>query len=164
MRERLFVLQVVVVIEEQWFAPGTTGPPIRTERAYRIEDCLFAAADENAAYCIACEWVGGLEDQRGGGFADANHDGPGDLTRIFALGIHQLEEIPLVTSFDEQLHESYGVHLPGFYLGDVDADGVPLVRSKEELEVFRRAWPVANDSTNARSPASKPQSRGDHNR
>ncbi|HEV3005026.1 MAG TPA: hypothetical protein VGX78_11225, partial [Pirellulales bacterium] len=125
------------MIEEQWFPEDTCERPDRIERAYGIDESLFAAADEDEAYRIASGWVGDPEDQESGGFFDCNHDGPGDLTRIFALGIHQLEEVTLLRSFEEQLHEPYGIGLRGFYLGDIDSNGVPLVRQKEELEVFR---------------------------
>lgn len=137
MTERLFVLQVVIVVEQQWWANICCGPPDRIERAYGINECLFPAADEHDAYRIASEWVGDPEDPESGGFFDSDQDGPGDLTRSFALGIHQLEELTLLQRFDEELHEPYGIHLPGFWLGDIDSNGVPLVRRKEELEVFR---------------------------
>ena len=129
--DRLFVLQVVIAIEEQWFAEGREGPPTRSARRHGIDESLFAAADEDDAFRIASEW---LADD---GFSDSNHDGEGDLTRIFAIGIHQLEEVSRVTEVAEKTHELYGVSLPGFYLGDVDSNGVPLVRQKDELEVFR---------------------------
>src|SRR6476660_1010354 len=83
--DRLFVLQVVVAIEEQWFAESREGPPTRTARKYRIDGLLFAAADEDDAFRIASEWLAN------DAFSDSNHDGEGDLTRIFAIGIHQLE-------------------------------------------------------------------------
>ena len=129
--DRLFVLQVVIVIEEQWFAAGREGPATRTARRHRIDDLLFAASDEDDAYRIAMDWLAN------DGFSDANHDGEGDLTRIFALGIHQLEEVAWLNEVAVKTHELYGIALPGFYLGDVDSSGVPLVRQKEELEVFR---------------------------
>lgn len=129
--DRLFVLQVVVAIEEQWFAASREGPPTRTERRHRIDDLLFAASDEDDAFRIASERLAN------DAFSDSNHDGDGDLTRIFAIGIHQLEEVARVSEVAEKTHELYGIALPGFYLGDVDSSGVPLVRQKEELEVFR---------------------------
>lgn len=138
MRERLFVLQVVIVVEEHYWAGKECGPPDRIERTYGIDDCLFAAADEEAAFRMASDWVGDPENQeRSGGYFGSHHDGPGDLTKIFALGIHQLEEVTPLDSFDEAIHERYGLDLPGFYFGNVDSSGVPLVRQKEDLEVFR---------------------------
>lgn len=128
--DRLFVLQVVVAIEEQWFAVNRKGPPVRTERKHRITDCLFGAVDEDDAFRIANEWLAG--------YSDANHDGEGDLTRIFAVGIHELEEVGRVSKVAHDAQEMYGIALPGFYLGDIDASGVPLVRSKDQLRVFRR--------------------------
>ena len=129
--DRLYVLQVVVAIEEQWFGPDTNGPPIRTDRFYTIDDLLFAAADEEDAFVMATNWI--VDDA----FSDANHDGPGDLTRIFALGIHQLKEVGRISEFPEKVHAQYGLSLPGFYMGDMDCNGVPIVRQREELEVFR---------------------------
>lgn len=82
MGERLFVVQVVVAVEDQWFAPGTDGPPVRTERRHHVAAHLFAAADEEAAYRTAVGWPPG--------FSGANHDGPGDLTRLFTVGFYQL--------------------------------------------------------------------------
>ena len=49
MGDRLFVVQVVVAVEDQWFAPGTDGPPIRAERRHHIAAHLFAAPDAEAA-------------------------------------------------------------------------------------------------------------------
>jgi hypothetical protein len=129
--DRLFVAQVVLAIEEQWFAPGTGGPPIRSERHYALDAMLFAAADEEQAYRTVSDWLANE------GFSDAHHDGPGDLTRIFAIGIHQLEEVGRLSELPTAVHEQYGISLPGFYLDDVDASGAPIVRNKEDLEVFR---------------------------
>jgi hypothetical protein len=131
--ERLFVLQVVMAIEEQWFAESFEigKEPVfdRIERRFYIDELLFAAHDEEDAYRTAVGWLEG--------FSDANHDGDGDITRYFAIGIHQLEEVARVSEVAEKAHDPYGISLPGFYLGDVDSGGAPLVRQKEELEVFR---------------------------
>lgn len=129
--DRLFVLQVVIAIEEQWFADHAKGPPARTTRSHQIADHLFAAADEDDAFRIASEWLASDS------FSDSNHDGEGDLTCIFAIGIHQLEEVSRLSQIAEQSHELYGIELPGFFLRDVDSSGVPIVRQKDELEVFR---------------------------
>ena len=129
--QRLFVAQVVTGVEEQWFAPGTDGPPIRTERCYGIEQALFAAADEDDAYRLVSEW---LENDA---FSDMDHDGIGDLRRFFGVGLHQLEEVGTLQDFPDVVCGVYGVSLSVFNLTDVDANGVPLVRVKEQLEVFR---------------------------
>lgn len=130
MGERLFVVQVVVAVEDQWFAPGADGPPVRAERRYRIDAHLFAAADAEGAYRTAVAWLPG--------FSDANHDGPGDLARVFAVGLHQLEEAaPRRGELSAAVGELYGVDLGGFNLCEVDPAGVPRVRAREELEVFR---------------------------
>ncbi len=129
--DRLFVAQVVAATEEQWFAPGTDGPPIETERTYQIEQLLFGAMDEDDAYRIVCDWLAN------DAFSDADHDGCGDSTRYFGVGIHQLEELTWMDEFLTAVHDLYGVSLPHFNMEDVDANGVPIIREKDELEVFR---------------------------
>jgi hypothetical protein len=129
-KHRLFVAQVVSAIEEQWFAPGTDDPPIRIQRMYGIEQTLFAATDEEDAYRIVSGWL------EQGNYADMNHDGDGDLTRYFGIGIHQLEEVETLDAFPPAVRDN-GVSLPEFSLADVDRNGVPIVREKDELEVFR---------------------------
>lgn len=125
------MLQVVLAIEEQWFAPFTDNSPIRTSRTYRLEELLYAAQDEEAAYQCASQWIANHA------FSDSNHDGEGDLTKYFALGIHQLEEVTPLNEIPEKAHNLYGIPLTGFSLSDIDQHGVPLVRPKEELEIFR---------------------------
>jgi len=129
--DRLFVAQIVIAIEDQWFAPNTDGPPIRTERHYAIHQQLFAALDEEHAYRIVTDW---LEQDA---FSDDNHDGPGDLTRIFALGIHQLEEVVRLSEVQLKSRGIYGINLPGFHFGDIDSQGVPIIRQKQDMETFR---------------------------
>jgi hypothetical protein len=128
---RLFVVQVVMVQEEQWFAPETNGPPIRSERRYYIESSLMAAPDAGAAYEKAYASLRGL--------SDANHDGPGDCTEYFALGLHQLEHLTeRLADLTEAVQSPYGLNLGIFNPADEDSDGVPLVRERAELEVFLR--------------------------
>lgn len=128
---RLFVVQVVMVQEEKWFAPGTNGPPTRSERQYYLESSLMAAPDAQAAYEKACASLRGL--------SDANCDGPGDRTEYFALGLHQLEELTArLGDLTEAVQDSYGLNLGIFDSADVDVAGVPRVRGREELEVFQR--------------------------
>lgn len=130
MGDRLFVVQVVVAVEDQWFGPGTDGPPIRAERRHHIAAHLFAATDAEAAYATVTDWLPG--------FSDANHDGSGDLTRMFPVGLHQLEEVlPRLAELPAAVRDLYGVDVGGFDPSDVDAAGVPRVRVRDELEVFR---------------------------
>jgi hypothetical protein len=132
--QRLFVLQVVIVEENLWFAPGTSAPAIRSERSYHVESQLFAAPDAEAAYRLASEWLPG--------FSDSNHDGPGDQTRSFAAGLHELEEIlPRAGELPSAVRELYGVDVGRYDPSDVDADGVPLVRARDQLSVFRFPMP-----------------------
>jgi hypothetical protein len=131
---RIFFLQVVFVIEDQWFAnyhTGTNEPPIRTERRYGVDGRLFVATDEEAAYQWAVEV---LDD------SDANHDGRGDLTRFYCIGIHQLKELRGHSEISTEVGREYGLHLPGFLTDDVDAQGVPLIRRKEQLSIFGGGW------------------------
>jgi hypothetical protein len=77
---------------------------------------LFAAADAEAAYRVACEWLPG--------FADANHDGPGDRTKIFALGVHQIEEVlPAPDDLPAAVRELYGVDVGGVRSGSGRSGG-----------------------------------------
>ena len=55
MKQRLFVAQIVVSSEDQWFAPGTPGPPIRRRLSYSIDAQLFTALDEEDAYRMASD-------------------------------------------------------------------------------------------------------------
>jgi hypothetical protein len=127
---RLFIGQFVVAEENQWFAEGTDGPPRRSERRYRVESQLFAAVDAEAAYLMAQSW---LES-----FSDSNHDGPGDLTTMFAIGLHEIEELPCAPQdLQSAVRECYGVDVGRFDLRAVDQLGVPLIRSKLDLDVFR---------------------------
>ena len=130
MRERLFVAQFVVAVENQWFAPGMHGPPTRVERRHHIEAQLFTATDTEAAYQLTCEWLPR--------FSDDNLDGPGDLTRIFAVGIHQIEELqPAPDELGTAVRELYGVDVGGYDPAAVDATGVSLLRDKAELSIFQ---------------------------
>lgn len=131
-RDRLFVLQVVIAHENQWFKPET-NVVLRTERQYSIDAMLFAAADEHDAYKTATDW---LENDC---FSDANCDGCGDITRIFSVGIHQLEEVASLSDFADKSRDTYGLELPNFSLADIDSDGKPRVRQKDELQAF---WSV----------------------
>lgn len=72
-----------------------------------------------------------------GGFSDAHHDGAGDLTVQSSVGIHQLVEVASLTNIASESQELYGVGLPGFCPTDVDPDGKPTVRQKDDLEIFR---------------------------
>ena len=128
MNDRLFVLQVVVIHEHQWFKPETEIVE-RSEREFAIDEIIFNAADEEDAYETAKKMLDG--------FSDAHHDGRGDRTKVDGCGIHQLEEITSLKDFADKTRDLYGVHLPGFDPSDVDSCGVPTVRQKDDLEIFR---------------------------
>jgi hypothetical protein len=130
MSDRLFVLQVVVIHEHLWFCPFSEDVE-RTERDYTIDQLLFAAFDEETAYNQAVNWL--ARD----GFSDSHHDGRGDRTNVSGAGIHQLEEIVSRGHFPREVENLYGVHLPGFDPECRDSKGMPVVRQKENLEVFR---------------------------
>lgn len=136
--QRLFVVQVVIVQEDLWFPPGTGGTAIRCERKYYVESQLFAARDAEEAYRLACEWLPG--------FSDSNHDGPGDETRYSAAGLHELEEIPLrAGDLPSAVRELYGVEVGRYDPSEVNADGAPLVRARDQLSVFRSPMPNRSD-------------------
>ena len=123
-------------LRNQWFAPGaryhvpTAGEPmpIRVERHYSIQVMLFPAADEEAAYRTAVEEAANE--------SDVNFDGPGHRNIYYTLGLHELEEYANAADFAADL-ERRGVWVTSFDPTAVDSGGVPLVRAKHELEVFR---------------------------
>ena len=127
---RLYVAQYVMVYEDQWFAPDTDGPPIRSEKCYRVVSQLYAATHAEEAYRLAVSWLPGMR--------DSSHDGDGDLLLEYSTGLHQIEE---VTSGGDDLQlalrDDYGVEVGRYDPRDVDADGMPTVRAKSELEIFR---------------------------
>jgi hypothetical protein len=129
--DRLFVARIVVAVEDQWVAPDTEGPPVRAVLRYVIHQILFAAIDEEDAYRIVSRW---LENEA---FTNTDHDGPGDLTKMWAYGIHQLEEIARLTDLPHKVRDTYGIGLPAYHIGDFDHRGMPTVREKHDLEVFR---------------------------
>jgi hypothetical protein len=128
--KRLFVAQIVIVIEEQWLGSG--AKVVRTETSYAIHSQMLSAIDEESAY----EKVKGWLDNEG--FSDSNHDGAGDMTKMYALGIHQIEEIVSLDELVEAAAGPYGVDLPVFSLAAVDKkSGAPTVSEKRDLEIFR---------------------------
>lgn len=134
MSDRLYVVQVVIAVEHQWFAVGTDGPPVRTTRHHHVTAQLFEAADAETAYRTAVGWLPG--------FSDSFHDEDGtcDLIRVFAVGIHELEALsPRMTRLElsQAVGEVYGVEVGRFDPAAVDAAGAPLVRARSELDVFR---------------------------
>jgi len=141
-QSRLFVAQFVLAIEEEWFASfasGTDASPAHSEVEYYVESRLFAAANEEEAYRTACDWLPGFE--------DANHDGKGDLTRYYAVGIHDIEEVDCAPDqlFEAVKHkDEYGVDVGRYHPKAVDAAGVPLVRTKQELDIFREIERLRN--------------------
>ncbi len=127
---RLYVAQYVMVYEDQWFAPDTDGPPIRSEKCYRVVSQLYAALDAEVAYRLAVSWLPGMR--------DSSHDGEGDLLLEYSTGLHQVEEalfgcddLPLA------LRTDYGLEVGHYDPKDIDAGGMPTVRSKKELGIFR---------------------------
>ena len=129
-KQRLFTAQVVSAIEGQWFAPGTDGPPLRTQRIDGIEQTLFAEIDDEDVYRMVSQWL------EQGNYADMNHDGDGDLTRYFGIGILPFEEVETLDEFPTAVRDISGVSLPEFSLADVDRNGIPIVRDKDQLEAF----------------------------
>lgn len=137
LQHRLFIAQWVHVSEAQWFAPGVhyhhpksdgNPTPTRSERHYSIQVMVFPAADEEAAYQKAVE--------EAANDSDVNFDGPGDRNIYYTLGLHELEEYPCAENFSKDL-ERRGVWITAFDPSDVDSVGIPRVRVKDELEVFR---------------------------
>ena len=132
--DRLFVSQIVIVREEQWHEwheNDNTTTVLRVQKHYHVNQHLFSATDEESAYRMVSGWI------QDGGFSDANHDGPGDLTRYYAIGIHDLEEIESLDNFTGKVREIYGVCLPVISFDACDGDRIPRIKTKEQLEVFR---------------------------
>jgi hypothetical protein len=134
---RLFIAQWVHVWEAQWFAPGvhyyhpkSDGDPTPThsERHYSVQVMVFPSSDEEAAYQTAIE--------EAANDTDVNFDGPGHRNLYYTLGLHELEEYPCAENFADDLARR-GVWITSVKSSDVDSAGVPRVRAKEELEVFR---------------------------
>jgi hypothetical protein len=145
-RRRLFIAQWVQVSEAQWFAPGVyyhhpasdgNPTPERVERHYSIQVMVFPAEDEESAYRKAIEEA---END-----SDINFDGPGQRNVYHTLGLHELEEYPSAENFGGDL-ERRGVWITAIDPNDVDATGVPRVRTKDELEIFRLKRPAAGDA------------------
>jgi hypothetical protein len=69
---------------------------------------------------------------------DSNHDGVGDLLRIYSTGLHELKEVTFVSDdLPVARRDDYGVDVGHYDPRDINADGVPTVRAKSELEIFR---------------------------
>src|SRR5262245_15030478 len=159
-RQRLFVVQVVVGTEHQWLGPANVvqvragheprwfaaedrDKVIRAERHYWIDQQLFAADDEKDANRIVHDWLDSHA------YSDSDHDGPGDVTQWFGMGIHQLEEVTTTAEFSAAVRELYGVTLPNFDPSEVTAQGIPIVRDKDQLEVFRVKRVLRGDTDGA---------------
>jgi hypothetical protein len=95
------------------------------------------AADEEAAYRKAVEEAANE--------SDVNFDGPGHRNLYYTLGLHELEEYANAADFAADL-ERRGVWVTSFDPTAVDAAGVPRVRAKQELEVFRLRRPPGDAS------------------
>jgi hypothetical protein len=130
--DRIYVLQIVMVMENQWFADWGK-PPVRVERSYYLDAFMFRAADDEAAYAEALTWL-----ERPGPLTDSNNDlGDGGHTEYFPIGIHQLEEVALPADLVKLANGSgENIGLPGIEIDAIGKGGVPIVREKEQLAVF----------------------------
>lgn len=128
--KRIFVAQIVIAVEDQWL--NSKSEVVRSEKSYAIHSQMLSGDDEESAFLRVQSW---LDNE---GFSDTNNDGAGDRTRMYALGIHELEEVVQLSQLAEALEGPYGVDLPVISLKNVDtASGAPVVREKRDLEVFR---------------------------
>jgi hypothetical protein len=146
-QQRLFVAQAVQVAESQWFAPGTDYGhpsddgdirPIRVERHHYIEVFLFPAEDEEDAYLKAMKWAANE--------SDVNFDPPGDRNVWYTLGLHELEEYRGSSNLRSPENGAYEV-IAAVSATEVDANGIPLVRAKEQLELFRSSGKGGHPAT-----------------
>jgi hypothetical protein len=120
---RFFVAQIVVMLEDKWFDGSKL---IKSEKSYAIHSQLFAAENEDKAYEKVADWL------QNEGFSDSNHDGPGDLTEMSAMGIHQIDEIVPLDQFEVAAKDIYGVSLTVFST----ATPPTVIKDKTELEIF----------------------------
>ncbi len=127
---RLYVAHYVMVYEDQWFAPDTDNPPIRSEKCYLVVSQLYAALDAEEAYRLAVSWLPGM--------SDSSHDGAGDLLLQYSTGLHQIEEVKFGgEDLLAALRDDYGIEVGRYDPEDVDTDGMPTLRSKRDLDIFR---------------------------
>ena len=128
-QQKVYLAQYVVVTEERWFQSPDFDHPVRIERSGRVHSVIFTSSDAEDAFCKASSWIDGFE--------DANHDGPGDLSLMTAVGIHDIEQICDDPHFlPEKLADVYGLDVGVFDPVQVDEDGIPLVREKDQLSIF----------------------------
>ncbi len=102
--------------------------PERSERHYSIAVMVFPAVDEETAYEKAVK--------EAASDTDMNLDGPAHRNLYFTLGLHELEEYPCAENFTDDL-AARGVWITAIDSSAVDEAGVPRIRAKDELEVFR---------------------------
>ena len=132
-RTNLYIAQFVGVTEDQWFGGRDyESPPVQSKKRYYLRQSLFVATDAEAAYRRIKDVV---END-----SDCNHDGEGDKTLFYNLGIHEIELLdwPLENLL-EQVQMDYGVDLANVYPAEVDENGIPLIRTKQDLAIFRHS-------------------------
>jgi hypothetical protein len=135
--ERLFVATFVVVHEQRWCKKPDLLELERTEKNYHLESRLYAAGDSEQAYEIATRWIPG--------FKDSNYDGPSDENRYYSIGIYDIDELTSTPqTLERKVHELYGVDGGNISCKDISPAGVPQVKSKNELSIYR--WPHVRDT------------------
>lgn len=130
----LFVAIFIEVAEERWFRQiqGMSTEEIdRVEKKYFLSSHLFAAPDRDHAYEKALNWISG--------FRDRNHDGSGDETCIYSIGIFDIIETTIVDPIEEKLNGLYGVNVGTIACNLITDGGVPQVKLKKDLSIYR--WP-----------------------
>lgn len=125
---KFFTAHFVLVEEHQWFRPGTEDPE-RVEQRYYIDSCLFVSENTEAAFQHA--------QSRVPDFNDANHDGPGDLTKYYSLGLHDLEALDAAPAvFPAEVSKEFGLAVGHLRWDGIGRNEIPVVRQKHELSAF----------------------------
>ncbi len=125
--EDLFVAYFVIVHEDIWFE-FESDVIKKKETSYGLQGQMFISNNRESAYNLAQSMIDGM--------GDINHDGKGDLFKMYSIGINHLERVSYFCNnkIRDQLSDLYGVNC-----GYIDIKSsfneklLPEVKSKDEL-------------------------------
>jgi hypothetical protein len=121
----LFAAQFVIKLENLWLQKDPPYSEVRRAERRYVCTQIFYAANAEAAYSRALEMLSG--------FADSNHDGPGDITNYVPLHLHDIDEVHLNETFEKDLSSTFGIDAGLLFLDDVGE----LSRKKQDLTAFK---------------------------
>lgn len=127
----VYVAQIVSVVEDRWYETGYDDSPlVRSQKRYFLTQRLLVAPDADAAYRrVRAESEADT---------DCNHDGEGHKTFFYDLGIHEIERLDWPPGeFARRIQAGESESLGTFARADLDRQGLPRVRSRDELLIFR---------------------------